>query len=454
MLAVRQNMADEMILKVENLSKEYKLYSVKSDRLREAFCIGKKRYHKVFQALDDISFSVARGETVGIVGTNGSGKSTLLKILTGVVAPTRGRIMVNGKISALLELGAGFNPEYTGLEHIYLNGMMMQYSKQEIDRKLEDIIRFADIGDYIYQPIKLYSSGMFARLAFSVAISVEPDILIVDEALSVGDAFFQNKCFRKFEELKQKGTTVLFVSHDIESIKNLCDRVLWIEEGKQRGIGPCAEICNLYFNHIMQMRNAGDLAGAGVGTAAMDAGKTRVETLLEELPDIQPGDDDIVSPDVQIVKCSLLDAAGRPALTVEPKKTVCLLVAADVQADYDDLIIGFTVNSVKGVKVFAGNTYLEKKKVISAVKGSRIAAEFEFAMPDIYGGEYLISPAVARGTQEQHIMQAWYHNACVFTIPNKANEIAFMNVDYSSRLYSLPPKEDRLQGKARCEEQC
>lgn len=195
---------NNIAIKIENLSKIYKLYDKPIDRLKEALSISRKKRHKDYYALNDINLEIKKGEIVGIVGTNGSGKSTILKIITGVLTPTTGTINIDGKISALLELGAGFNPEYTGIENIYLNGTMLGYSKEEMETKIPKIIEFADIGDFIYQPVKTYSSGMFARLAFAVSINVDPDILIVDEALSVGDTRFQKKCYRKMEEFKKQ----------------------------------------------------------------------------------------------------------------------------------------------------------------------------------------------------------------------------------------------------------
>lgn len=205
----------EIAIAVNNITKAYKLYDKPTDRLRESLGLSKQKRYKEILALNDVSFDVKKGECVGIIGTNGSGKSTILKIITGVLSPTMGSVQVYGRISALLELGAGFNPEYTGMENIYVNGTVMGFSREEIDARLEEIISFADIGDFINQPVKTYSSGMFVRLAFAVAINIDPEILIVDEALSVGDVFFQAKCYHKFEEFKKQGKTILFVSHDL-----------------------------------------------------------------------------------------------------------------------------------------------------------------------------------------------------------------------------------------------
>ena len=205
----------EVAIRVDDVSKLYKLYDKPSDRLKESLGLTRKKLYKEHYALHNVSFDVKRGETVGIIGTNGSGKSTILKIITGVLNPSGGHVEIDGRISALLELGAGFNMEYTGIENIYLNGTMIGFSREEIDAKMQDILDFADIGDFVHQPVKTYSSGMFVRLAFAVAINIDPEILIVDEALSVGDVFFQAKCYKKFEDFKKMGKTILFVSHDL-----------------------------------------------------------------------------------------------------------------------------------------------------------------------------------------------------------------------------------------------
>lgn len=240
----------ETIIDIKHLNKVYNLYDKPIDRLKEVLSPTHKCYHREHYALNDISLEIKKGESVGIVGKNGSGKSTLLKIITGVLNPTSGEMNVQGKISALLELGAGFNPEYTGIENIYLNGTMMGYSKAEMDEKVDDIIAFADIGDFINQPVKTYSSGMFARLAFAVSINVEPEILIVDETLSVGDTRFQVKCIDKMKELKDIGTTILFVSHATEQIKRFCNKGIWLQNGIVKKIGEASEIVDIYENYM------------------------------------------------------------------------------------------------------------------------------------------------------------------------------------------------------------
>jgi len=246
-------------IKVQNLTKTYKLYKEPMDRLKEALNPFKKSYHNDFHALKDVSFQIKKGETVGIIGRNGSGKSTLLKIITGVLTPTSGRAIVHGKISAILELGAGFNPEMSGLENTYLNTSINGMNKNATDKKIDEILEFAELGEFIHQPIKTYSSGMKARLAFAVAINIESDILIVDEALSVGDMNFQAKCMFKMGQIMKEGTTILFVSHSIDSVKKLCKKAIYLENGKLIEMGNAGEISDLYIKNMRekQTKNLG-----------------------------------------------------------------------------------------------------------------------------------------------------------------------------------------------------
>ncbi|KYK73766.1 hypothetical protein SC936_04140 [Aggregatibacter actinomycetemcomitans serotype e str. SC936] len=237
-------------ISIKNLGKSYKLYKEPQDRLKEALNPFRKTYHTIFNALNNINIEIFKGEVVGIIGRNGAGKSTLLKIITGVLTPSEGDIKIEGKISSLLELGAGFNPDYSGLENIYLQGTLMGLSKQDVDNRLEDILEFADIGEFIYQPVKTYSSGMFARLAFSTAINVDPDILIVDEALSVGDMAFQEKCITKMKSMLNDQRTILFVSHSMPSIRNFCTKVIWLKDGKVHTSGEAHIVCEQYTEYM------------------------------------------------------------------------------------------------------------------------------------------------------------------------------------------------------------
>ncbi len=240
----------EYAIDIQNLTKTYNMYKKPSDRFKEALNPTKKTYHDIFYALKDVTLQIEKGEMIGFVGENGSGKSTILKIITGVLSPSSGSVITEGKISALLELGSGFNPEYSGYENIFLNGMVLGFSREEMETKVADVIQFADIGDHLYQPVKTYSSGMFVRLAFAVAINVDPDILIVDEALAVGDLEFQLKCMEKFTEIKNSGKTILFVSHDVNSIRRFCDRSYWLKNGEIVESGDTMNVTTNYENFL------------------------------------------------------------------------------------------------------------------------------------------------------------------------------------------------------------
>ncbi|MBQ6483335.1 MAG: ABC transporter ATP-binding protein [Anaerolineaceae bacterium] len=422
-------MDNDIVIRAEHLFKEYKLYDKKSDRVREALSLTRKKYYRPFVALNDISFDVKRGETVGIIGTNGSGKSTLLKILTGVIAPTSGSFEVNGKISALLELGTGFNPEYTGYENINLQGTLMGYSREEMDERREEIIRFADIGDYLNQPVKNYSSGMFARLAFAVAISVNPDILIVDETLSVGDVFFQNKCFHKFDELQASGTSILFVSHDTATVQKMCSRVLWIERGKQIMLGDSYEVCTAYFNQRIERLNQQneELVNA-METEANDA--LEKKKVSAAVPKIQIQSDSRTSEKAEIVSCYIRDSQGNIVLDLSADETYTLCIISRFDEEISNAIIGFVLENRKGVQFISGNTYADAGLQLHLEKGSYLETTFTFKMPRIRSGEYLISPAIAVGTQDAHVNLTWVHGAIMINVTRKGYEISEFGLEF------------------------
>ena len=240
----------EYAIELKHITKTYAMYAKPTDRLKEALDFRRRSYHDTFYALNDVNIHVKKGEMIGFIGENGSGKSTLLKIITGVLTPTSGEMQINGNIAALLELGSGFNPEYSGYDNIYLNGMVLGFTKEQVDEMVDDIISFADIGDHLYQPVKTYSSGMFVRLAFAVAINVDPEILIVDEALAVGDLEFQLKCMEKFTEFRNAGKTILFVSHDVNAVRRFCDRVYWLKNGVVENEGETMEVTEEYENFL------------------------------------------------------------------------------------------------------------------------------------------------------------------------------------------------------------
>jgi ABC-type polysaccharide/polyol phosphate transport system ATPase subunit len=375
-------MSNETVIQVQNLSKVYKLYDKPMDRLKESLGLTRQKKYVEHYALNNVSFDVHRGETVGIIGTNGSGKSTILKIITGVLNPTAGQVQVNGRISALLELGAGFNGEYTGIENVYLNGTMIGFSREEIDAKLQDILDFADIGEFINQPVKTYSSGMFVRLAFAVAINIDPEILIVDEALSVGDVFFQSKCYRKFEEFKEKGKTILFVSHDLSSIGKYCDRVVLLNQGEKLAEGDAKEMVNL-FRRVM-VNQLGDIQ------KEKDAGKSGKKSRnMKEKLNLNPKVLEYGNGYAQITDFAICDNQEYITNTIEKGKEFSVKMRVEFQEDVKDPIFAFTIKDLKGTEITGTNTMYEGSPVTPKKCGDVQEITFTQKM-NLEAGEYML----------------------------------------------------------------
>ncbi|MCR4599589.1 MAG: ABC transporter ATP-binding protein [Acetatifactor sp.] len=371
---------EDIAIQVKDVVKVYKLYDSMRARVKDAFGLGKGSF-KPHYALNGVSMDIKRGETVGIIGTNGSGKSTILKIITGVLHPTSGEVNVNGRISALLELGAGFNPEYSGVENVYLNGTMMGFSEKEIDEKLPAILEFADIGDYVYQPVKTYSSGMFVRLAFAVAINIEPEILIVDEALSVGDVFFQSKCYHKFEEFKEMGKTIVFVSHDLNSISKYCDRVFLLNKGTLLGVGNAKEMIDAYKQVLVGQYRANGSRGTTQG--ALDEAFAEAEGKNPNA--LEYGDGSAV-----IEEYYLTDENGTRTNTLLKGTEFTLHEKIRFTKDVPAPIFAFTVKNVRGTEITGTNTMLEKAYLEGAKEGQVLEITFTQKV-DLQGGEYLLS---------------------------------------------------------------
>lgn len=419
----------EIAISVGHLSKVYKLYNKPSDRLKET--LGMKVAAKEHYALRDVSFTVNKGETVGIIGTNGSGKSTILKIITGVLNPSGGEVSVNGRISALLELGAGFNMEYTGLENVYLNGTMIGFSREEIDRKMDAILSFADIGDFIHQPVKTYSSGMFVRLAFAVAINIEPEILIVDEALSVGDVFFQAKCYRKFEEFKKMGKTILFVSHDLGSISKYCDRVVLLNRGEKLDEGQPKPMVDLYKKLLVHQEEE-------AREEALDAGG---QTVAAQGADVQPEggfwkDALVTNPQVleygekraEVIDFALLDDSGKITNTVEKGTEFTIKMRVAFHETVEDPIFAYTLKDLKGTEITGTNTMFEKVSIDTQHEGDVREASFTQKM-DLQGGEYLISfGCTGYRDGEFHVYHRLY-DACNITVVSVKNTVGFYDMN-------------------------
>lgn len=363
------DMSRELAIRAHSVTKVYKLYDKPINRLKESLSIRRKTYHRPFYALNDIDLEIYRGEVVGIIGKNGSGKSTILKIITGVSSPSSGEVSVNGKISALLELGAGFNLEYTGIENIYLNGMMMGFTREEMEAKLDSILSFADIGEFVHQPVKSYSSGMFARLAFSVAINVDPDILIVDEALAVGDLKFQIKCMEKFSEFRDNGKTILFVSHDINSIKRYCNRAIWLNSGKIEAQGDTDIICDRYTDYLKY----GEVS-------SKQKEKGQEEVVLDK---------DIIG---VINDFGVIDYQGRNLDEIPYNSSFRVKIDFEMNTDDLDIVIGVAIHSIDDIYICGVNTLLDKKQ-IDYKKGTN-TIYLEYDSFNLLGGSYYFDVAI------------------------------------------------------------
>lgn len=402
----------------------YKLYNKPSDRLKESLGLTRKKCYREHFALTDVSFSIERGETIGIIGTNGAGKSTLLKIVTGVLNPTSGTVSVDGRISALLELGAGFNMEYTGIENIYLNGTMMGFSEEEIDARLEEILAFADIGAFIHQPVKTYSSGMFVRLAFAVAINIDPEILIVDEALSVGDVFFQAKCYRKFEEFKKAGRTILFVSHDLNSISKYCDRVILLDHGSVVDSGGPKEMVDLY-KRLLVNQGPGNADTETQTEAVQERGShSGWIAPFEQNPNtLEYGDGR-----AKMEGFMLLDADGLATNTIEKGTEFTIKVKVRYQEEIADPIFAFTIKDMRGTEITGTNTMFERISVTPRKAGDTDIISYT-QKADLQGGEYLISFGLTGYRDGAFTVYHRLYDACSLVVVSSKNTVGFYDMN-------------------------
>lgn len=441
----------KLAIEVDNVQKIYKLYDKPSDRLKEAFGFGKKTKHKLHYALKGVSMKIYQGETVGIIGTNGSGKSTILKIITGVLNPTSGRVLVNGRISALLELGAGFNMEYNGIENVYLNGTMMGFSEKEIEAKLPEILSFADIGDYVYQPVKTYSSGMFVRLAFAVAINIEPEILIVDEALSVGDVFFQAKCYHKFEEFKKMGKTIVFVSHDLSSISKYCDRVYLLNQGNILGEGSPKAMIDTYKRVLVgqydESENVGEesenllddedlqrAAAKKADGAAKDAAEASAEAKGQNPNALEYG-----TKQAQIEELYITDDRGVPTNAILKGSMFTIHMRVRFMDHIPAPIFAFSVKNVIGVEITGTNTMIEKAFLDSVEPGDVKNVTFTQKM-NLQGGEYLLSLGVTGYNQDTFEVYHRLYDALNITVVSDKNTVGYYDMDSNTKVWDAEEK--------------
>ena len=482
----------EKIISVDQVSKVYRLYDKPIDRLLESISLRKKSYHKDFYALRDISFSVGRGEAVGIIGTNGSGKSTMLKIITGVLSATTGKVESRGSICALLELGAGFNQDYTGIENIYMNGTMMGFSKAEMDEKLPAILEFADIGDFVYQPVKSYSSGMFVRLAFALYISIDPEVLIVDEALSVGDVFFQAKCYHRMDELKRKGTTILMVTHDLGSVMKYCDRVVLFHKGEKVGEGLPGQMVDKYkkilagkdphAEQFMEEQNfLGNVDGEATGTvnasgttgqdaSTGNAGTTGAEDkagttgagtaeTTEKNADtgIASGTAEPASPEAgqhslkptgfmkdhltlnpssqqygngkaEILDFGVLDKDGRPSNVLLKGEEFSIKERIVFHDDIAAPIFTFTIKDKRGMDLSGTNTLFEGKEIPAVKKGDEYYCTFTQRM-NLQGGEYLLSISCTGFEEGEHTVYDRKYDITSITVLSNKNTVGIYDME-------------------------
>lgn len=429
----KERKLEEIAIKVENVSKIYKLYDKPSYRFKEALGLTKKTLHQDHYALNNVSFDVKKGETVGIIGTNGSGKSTILKIITGVLNPTEGDVKLEGRISALLELGAGFNQEYTGLENIYLNGTMMGFSDAEIAARVDDILDFADIGDFIHQPVKTYSSGMFVRLAFAVAINIDPEILIVDEALSVGDVFFQVKCYHKFEEFKKLGKTILFVSHDLGSISKYCDRVILLNKGVKVSEGDPKTIVDMY-KQIMVNNDAEIKMGASEG-------ETNKENENPDYKDIQKGEwKQYMSNNPnflsygekygEIIDYAIVDDTGKITSNIQKNTEFTIKMKVRFDIDIQEPIYAFTIKDLQGTEVTGTNTMYEDIATGSVKKGDVRIIEFKQNM-NLQGRDYMLSLGCVGFHKNKFEVYHRLYDVCNIHVISEKNTVGFYDMNSS-----------------------
>lgn len=450
-------MSSEIAIKVESLSKSYAVYSRPKDRLLQMLFRSKKQFYTEFKAVQTLSFEIKKGETVGIIGRNGSGKSTLLQMICGTLNPTAGTVTTNGRIAALLELGSGFNPEFTGRENVYLNAAVFGLTPEETNRRFGDIVAFADIGDFIEQPVKTYSSGMLVRLAFGVIANIDADILIIDEALSVGDAFFTQKCMRYLRNFMRTGT-VLFVSHDMSAVVNLCNRALLLENGCLSSSGTPEQVAKQYLAKLYAKDQAIDVAKEPDSLPSSSARPDEEEyrdfrdTLLNsstlrneiEVFRFTYGEEaDFGAGGATILSVKILDQQRNPLSWVLGGKDVILEIRCKATKEISGCIVGFHFKDRLGQVIFSDNTYLQYQLDPPIIHNAAFfKTEFKFRMPILPAGDYSISPAVAEGTQTAHVQHHWIHDALIIRVHSSSVCLGLIGLPMQSIELSVEPEAE------------
>ena len=394
---------------LKNLSKKYPIYDRPSQKLWELLSLRKKQFHREFWALRDIHLEVNTGTTLGIVGQNGSGKSTLLQIVAGILRQTRGDCFVRGNVSALLELGSGFNPEFTGRENVFMNGAILGLTHRQLEERLAQILKFAEIGNFIDQPVKTYSSGMFMRLAFSLAIHVDPDILLVDEALAVGDLIFQHRCANRMRQLREMGKTILFVTHDLQAVTRFCDRAILLDRGKKLQDGNPEEVVQRYQALISEREQNEKGRGSHKGPGKQD----QTLSVVNSIPHIHHR---YGNRGAEILGILLYSPGGNQVSELRAGEQARLVISARFHCHIEYPIIGFTVRDRLGVEITSSNTSYEGIDLPSCESGDIVTVGFQIVMPELCPGSYSISPAIAQGNIWEHTIEDWIDNAYIIDV--------------------------------------
>ncbi len=396
----------EPIINFESVSKSYSIYDSPGDRLKELATFNQLKRHRDFWALRDISLSIGRGETFCVIGENGSGKSTFLQLVAGILAPSNGNVEVRGRVAALLELGAGFNPEFSGRDNVYLNAAILGLSRAEIDARFGQIIAFAEIGDFLEQPVKTYSSGMVVRLAFAVAIHVDPEILLVDEALAVGDIYFRQRCLRKVHELRQQGVTILFVSHSMGDVKAIGDRTLWLENGRLQDLGPTDAVVGRYLAAMADKDAAYLELKPAIPSGRLDT--AQAPEVVTHIPNVDHRHGDRRA---EIIGIAVMDAHGRPLAVLEPNARCIVRISARASAPVGQPNIGFMLRNHLGLDFAGTNTLRENIELEPMEPGDTVTVDFHLDLPELYPSAFSFSPAIADGNLTHYKMCDWIDNA-------------------------------------------
>lgn len=433
-------MSSDIAIKVEQLSKCYRIYDKPRDRLLQMLTRGHKQYGREFWALKDVSFEIKKGETVGIIGRNGSGKSTLLQMICGTLNPTSGKIRTQGRIAALLELGSGFNPEFTGRENVYMNAAVLGLTKNEINERFNDIVAFADIGDFIEQPVKKYSSGMMVRLAFAVIAHVDADILVVDEALAVGDAVFTQKCIRFIRNFQKHGS-LIFVSHDIGAVQSLCKSCIWLKNGRVEKHSTAKYVAEAYLQHTLQ-----ETYGEEAKLNTIDSSETDSKEPMTEIENIVAHDYGAIANvknnikmakgwktgKAEIVSISLTRRSSGPEGIFEGDENVQMTIRAKANSKLKNPIIGFLVRDRLGQDLFGENTLpFTECKNVSINEGNIFEGIFHFKLPMLPNGQYAVMASVADGSLYENVQHHWLHDALIINVSSSKIRFGLVGVPFT-----------------------